>query len=123
MLDDDLAAQSPPRAEATVAGQDSRAAVGYLVVPEAGEYIAVMDVLESSVTEMTSAEVRAARQHTGLHLPISIVEDRLEKLVDRGAASHKSDTTRARWYSDLMARNWRYTATYIGLGTGRPAGV
>lgn len=43
---------------------DARRVVGYLVRPEANDYIAVMDVLEGSVTDLTVAEVVAASTST-----------------------------------------------------------
>lgn len=93
---------------------DSRAAVGYLLWPESGDYLAIMDVLEQNVTEMTASEVTAALAAAGRRLPAATVEARLDKLRSIDVVSARPDTTRARRYSELLARNWRYTASPIG---------
>lgn len=73
-----------------------------------------MDVLEASVTEMTAADVAAALASAGHRLPAHVVETRLDSLKNIGAVSARSDTSRARRYSELLARNWRYTASPVG---------
>lgn len=93
---------------------DSRNIVGYLLWPESDDYIAIMDVLEQSVTEMTGAEVTAALVASDHRLPTTTVETRLESLRGVGAVSARADTSRARRYTELLARNWRYTASPIG---------
>lgn len=93
---------------------DARQVVGYLVRPESGDYIAIMDVLEGSVTDLTVAEVTAALAATGLRMEARLVEVRLDALKAMGAVSVRSDTTRARHYVEILARNWRYTASPAG---------
>lgn len=93
---------------------DSRSAIGYLLWPESDDYIAIMDLLEASLTELTAAEITAALASAGRKLPAHVVESRLDSLKTSGAVSARSDTSRARRYSELLARNWRYTASPIG---------
>src|ERR1700691_5881402 len=59
---------------------DSRLAVVYLTAPGSDEYIAVMDVLEASVTDMTPADVVAALAAAGHPLDEKVVVARLDKL-------------------------------------------
>jgi len=98
----------------TSAPGDSRSAIGYLLWPGADDYIAIMDLLEASVTEMTAADVAAVLASAGHRLPAHVVETRLDSLKNSGAVSARSDTSRARRYSELLARNWRYTASPVG---------
>jgi len=104
--------------EAELAGvggvADARRVVGYLVRPEHDEYIAIMDVLEGSVTDLTVAEVAAALAAAGLRMDTRLVETRLDVLKDMGAVSVRSDTSHARRYAEILARNWRYTASPAG---------
>lgn len=93
---------------------DSRRVMTYLVVRESDDYLAVMDVLESSVTDMTPADVAAALSGTDRKLSVKIVEARLDALRTWGAVSARTDTSRVERYADLLARNWRYTATPHG---------
>ncbi|WP_280892370.1 DUF2397 family protein [Streptomyces sp. LBL] len=93
---------------------DARKVVGYLVRPESSEYIAIMDVLEGSVTDLTVAEVAAALSTSGVRLDTRLVEKRLDALKDMGAVSFRSDTSHARRYAEILARNWRYTASPAG---------
>jgi uncharacterized protein (TIGR02677 family) len=93
---------------------DSRLAVVYLTVPGSDEYIAVMDVLEASVTDMTPADVVAALAAAGHQLDEKAVIDRLDKLRKWTAVSARTDTARILRYSDIVARNWRYTPTPVG---------
>ena len=93
---------------------DSRDVVIYLVAPESAQYIAVMDVLESSITDLTPSEVRTRLQANGVLLDQPTVETRLDKLREWGAASARADTSRILRHADLLARNWRYTATPTG---------
>ena len=93
---------------------DARAVLIYLVVPESDQYIAIMDVLESSVTDLTPGEVVARLQSVGASLGDGIVEERLDKLREWGAVSARTDTSRILRHADLLARNWRYTATPTG---------
>src|SRR5262245_57707453 len=93
-----------PNGEAASAPGDSRSAIIYLTSPNAEDYIAIMDVLEASVTEMTAAEVTTALVLAGHRLPADLVETRLDSLKSNGAVSARSDTSRARRYSELLAR-------------------
>ncbi|MFE1987632.1 DUF2397 domain-containing protein [Streptomyces mirabilis] len=93
---------------------DAREVVGYLVRPEHDEYIAIMDVLEGSVTDLTVTEVTAALAAAGARLDARLVEKRLDALKDMGAVSFRSDTSHARRYAEILARNWRYTASPAG---------
>lgn len=93
---------------------DSRRVITYLVVRESDDYIAVMDVLEASVTDLTPAEVAAALRTAGRPLDVVTVENRLDALRTWSAVSARTDTSRIQRYVDLLARNWRYTATPAG---------
>jgi hypothetical protein len=93
---------------------DSRNVVIYLVVQESSQYIAIMDVLESSITDLTPSEVRARLQTEEVFLDQGTVEARLDKLREWGAASARTDASRILRHSDLLARNWKYTATPAG---------
>jgi uncharacterized protein (TIGR02677 family) len=93
---------------------DSRLAVVYLTAPGSDEYIAVMDVLEASVTDMTPADVVAALAAAGHSLDEKVVVARLDKLRKWTAVSARTDTARILRYSDIVARNWRYTPTPVG---------
>ncbi|GAB1331842.1 hypothetical protein ACE1SV_61810 [Streptomyces sennicomposti] len=93
---------------------DARMVVGYLVRPESSEYIAIMDVLEGSVTDLTVAEVAVALVAAGVRLDARLVEKRLDALKDMGAVSFRSDTSHARRYAEILPRNWRYTASPAG---------
>lgn len=105
---------APNNSTAASAPADSRSAIGYLLWPEADDYIAIMDILEASVTELAAAEVAVALASAGRRLPVHVVETRLDSLKNGGAVSARSDTSRARRYNELLARNWRYTASPIG---------
>ncbi len=94
--------------------EDMRAVVTYLVAPESRQYIAVMDVLESSVTDLTPGEVGSRLQALGLALDQMVVETRLDKLREWGAVSARTDASRILRHADLLARNWRYSATPAG---------
>ena len=93
---------------------DSRRVVGYLLWPEADDYIAIMDVLEASVTDLSGADIAASLAAAGRELDVRTVESRLDMLTEAGAVSARSDTSRARRYVELLARNWRYTASPTG---------
>lgn len=94
--------------------EDARSVVIYLVVHESSQYIAIMDVLESSITDLTPNEVSVRLQAAQMPLDQSLVEARLDKLREWGAASARTDTSRILRHADLLARNWRYTATPAG---------
>lgn len=97
-----------------VAVTDSRRATAYLVAPETDEYVAIMNVLEASITDLTPAEVAQALRDAGTPLDDRIVETRLDKLRQWTAASARTDTSRILRHADLLARNWRWTATPAG---------
>lgn len=98
---------------------DSRRVMTYLVVRESDDYLAVMDVLEGSVTDLTPGEVTTTLRTLGKALDSKTVETRLDALRTWGAVSARTDTSRAERYADLLARNWRYTATPAGRQTQR----
>ena len=93
---------------------DARDAVSYLVVPESAQHIAIMEVLEASITDLAPRDVMVRLSATGMRIDESVVEARLEQLREWGAVSKRSDTTRLLRAADLLAKNWRYTATPIG---------
>ena len=93
---------------------DSRLAVAYLTAPGSDEYIAVMDVLEASVTDMTPADVVTALAAAGRPLDEKVVIARLDKLRKWTAVSARTDNARILRYSDILSRNWRYTPTPVG---------
>jgi len=93
---------------------DSRLAVVCLTAPGSDEYIAVMDVLEASVTDMTPADVVAALAAARRPLEERVVVARLDKLRKWAAVSARTDSARSLRYSDIGARNWRYTPTPVG---------
>jgi hypothetical protein len=93
---------------------DARRCVAYLLVGESDQYIAVMEVLESSVTDLTPAEVARALQAQGLDLAVEIVERRLGRLRDWNAVSARTDAKLIKTRAELLAKNWRYTATPAG---------
>ena len=94
--------------------EDARRAVIYLVVQESAQYIAIMDVLESSITDLTPGEIGARLQSAGAPIEQGILEARLDKLREWAAVSGRTDSSRILRHADLLARNWRYTATPAG---------
>lgn len=94
--------------------RDARGVLIYLVVQESEQYIAIMDVLESSITDLTPRDVVARLEAAGMRLDDGVLESRLNKLREWGAASARTDTSRILRHADLLARNWRYTATPAG---------
>jgi hypothetical protein len=107
---------SDDEASAPLAGREreARAALSYLLYGDVDDYVALMDVLESSVTELTPAEVAGEVAEAGRAIPIDVVEVRLESLRNWGAAHATTDASRIRRHADLLARNWRYSATAVG---------
>jgi hypothetical protein len=94
--------------------EDARRAVIYLVVQESAQYIAIMDVLESSITDLTPGEIGARLQSAGTPIEQGVLEARLDKLREWAAVSARTDSSRILRHADLLARNWRYTATPAG---------
>lgn len=93
---------------------DSRRAMAYLVAPGSDDYIRIMAVLEASVTDLTPAEIAVQLSLTGPAMPETVVQTRLNKLKDWTAATGRSDPSRIRRHADILARNWRWTATPAG---------
>ncbi len=93
---------------------DSRVALAYLLSRASDDYIAVMDVLEASVTDMTPADVAAALAAAGRPMDETAVVKRLDKLRVWTAVSARTDHGRILRYADIAARNWRYTPTPLG---------
>lgn len=93
---------------------DSRRTMAYLLAPGSDEYIRIMDVLESSVTDLTPAEVAVAISASGYPMSEPMVQKRLDKLKSWMAATGRSDPSRIRRHTDILARNWRWTATPAG---------
>jgi uncharacterized protein (TIGR02677 family) len=100
--------------EFTPAVSDSRVALAYLLAPGSDDYIAVMSVLEASVTDMSPAEVVAALAAAGHPMAVETVISRLDKLYKWTAVSPRTDHDRILRYSDIAPRNWRYTPTPLG---------
>lgn len=96
------------------APEDARITLSYLNAPESGDYIAVMDVLEASVNDLTPVQVAAALAAAGHHLAADVVEHRLESLREWRAISGTQDTSRILRHSDLLLRNRRYALTQAG---------
>ncbi len=93
---------------------DSRRAMAYLVAPGSDDYIRIMAVLESSVTDLTPAEIAVLVSTDGPAMSDGTVQARLDKLKDWTAAAGRSDPSRIRRHADILARNWRWTATPAG---------
>jgi uncharacterized protein (TIGR02677 family) len=93
---------------------DARSVVIYLVAPESVQYIAIMEILEGSITDLTPEEVAAHLHAQDINLDSNIIQTRLDKLREWGSVSARTDASRILRYSDLLARNWRYTATPMG---------
>lgn len=100
--------------DAPSAFTDERNALRYLLAQEADDYIAVMDVLEASVTELTPGDIARAAADAGRTLEPDVVDVRLDKLREWGAIHATTDTSKVLRHSDLLARNWRYSATAAG---------
>lgn len=102
--------------ERVVASQidDTRRVLIYLVVRESSHYIAIMQVLESSIADLTPREVGLQLHAAGVSLDEETLEARLDKLREWGAVSARTDTSRILRHADLLARNWRYTPTPAG---------
>jgi hypothetical protein len=101
---------------ASVAGRerDARIALSYLLYGDVDDYVALMDILESSVAELTPTEIARAAAEAGRVISLDVVEVRLESLRGWSAAHATTDASRIRRHADLLARNWRYSATAVG---------
>lgn len=93
---------------------DGRLVAAYLVALGSQDYIAVMDVLEASVTDMTPPDVVVALAATGNQLDEKVVVARLDQLRIWGNVSARTDSSRVLRYQDIVSKNWRYTATPSG---------
>jgi hypothetical protein len=93
---------------------DSRRVMSYLLAPEAEDYLTIMDVLDAHTNDMTVADVGHALLIAGHPLDVRVVESRLDKLRYWGAVSARTDNSKIQRYIDLLARNWRYTASHTG---------
>lgn len=93
--------------------REARIVLSYLLARESDDYIAVMDVLEASVTELAPIDVARAIADNAHPLTIEVVGDRLEQLRQWGATQATTDASRILRHSDLLARNWKYTATAV----------
>lgn len=118
-MDDNLNGQDLPivlpTSDQHISGRadDSRRIMTYLIAPESEDYIAIMDALEGSVTDMSPTDVANALVNTH-PLEVEAVEVRLEQLRSWAAVSARADSTKILRYADLLARNWRYTASSTG---------
>lgn len=93
---------------------DASVVFSYFLAPESADYKAIMSVLDASASAMTPSEVCYALRESGKSIPENTVEARLEQLRNWGAASGRSDHTHARRVQDLIARSFRYSATWHG---------
>ncbi len=101
------------------AGQDARAVVSFLVAQESDDYIAIMSVLDSP-NDMTLDEIVTELRARGAVLDETLAQTRLDQLKNWGAVSARADgTAKLARYSDLLARNWRWTGTSTGRDTIR----
>lgn len=101
------------------AAGDARRVVTYLTTRESDDHIALMGVLDASVTDLSPAEVVEQLRTEGISMSQDTVEARLEQLCEWGAVSGRADTSQVQRYADLLARNRRYTATTLGRRTHR----
>nr|WP_213006008.1 DUF2397 family protein [Actinoplanes toevensis] len=88
--------------------------MAYLIAPGSDDYIRIMAVLESSVTDLTPSEIAVLVSAGGPAMSDLVVQKRLDKLKDWTAATGRSDPSRIRRHADILARNWRWTATPAG---------
>ncbi len=109
-----MADSSDARRVSHAARGDDREVLTYLVVPESDQYIAIMDVLEASVLDLTEAEVATRLSAVGVHIATDTLDARLQQLRTWGAVSSRPDASRILRYADLLGRHWRYCATPAG---------
>ena len=89
-------------------------ALAYLVLGEVSDYIAIMDVLESSVNDLSPAQIVAAITNAGHVLDLDVIERRLDQLREWGNVHATTNESKVLRVSDILARNWRYSATAVG---------
>ena len=99
--------------------EDNSAAVSYLVAERRSEYVAIMDVLEASIADLTPPELTRELARAGLVLGEDTVEERLDQLRTWGVVHASTDQSKVQRHSDLLARNWRYSPTVAGRHTHR----
>lgn len=93
---------------------DTRRVVAFLLAKQSDDYIAIMEVFEASITDLTPPDVAGALGAKGRHLDLSTVEERLKKLWKWGAVSTRVDTSKLQRKEELFHSNWRYSATVSG---------
>lgn len=93
---------------------DTRRVVAFLLATESDDYVAIMEVFEASITDLTPPDVGAALDAAGRHLEPAIVESRLKRLWKWGAVSTRVDSSKLNRKEDLLHSNWRYSATVSG---------
>ncbi|MGE0528967.1 MAG: DUF2397 domain-containing protein [Bdellovibrionales bacterium] len=93
---------------------DDAKVLNYLVAPETVQYRAIMDVLESSITALMPREICGALKTLEMTVDEALVSQRLDSLHGWGAVTGRSDASKILRFADIMARNWRYTATPNG---------
>lgn len=93
---------------------DARLVAAYLVAPGSDDYVAIMEVLETSVEALVPREIGAALILAGRPLTDVVLQDRLDQLDRWGALVWRTDGTQVLRHADLLARNYRYTATPVG---------
>jgi len=94
--------------------RDARMALSYLVAERTDDYVAVMDVLEASVSELSPVEITRELAEAGHSIPEPVVEDRLDALRQWGVVHATDDPSKILRHSDLLSRNWRYSPTAVG---------
>jgi uncharacterized protein (TIGR02677 family) len=109
-VDDDTVVEE----ETTSERRDERGALAYLVLGEVSDYIAIMDVLESSVNDLSPAQIVAAITNAGHVLDLDVIERRLDQLREWGNVHATTNESKVLRVSDILARNWRYSATAVG---------
>ncbi len=114
MTDRDRTGDGGPEPFVDARFDDARGVVIYLIAPESSQYIAIMEILEGSITDLTPDEVGVRLHAAGLPLESGVVQARLDRLREWGAVSARTDASRILRYADLLTRNWRYTATPAG---------
>jgi uncharacterized protein (TIGR02677 family) len=109
----------PPLDPTSTLEEDNSAAVSYLVAERRSEYVAIMDVLEASIADLTPPELTRELAKAGLVLGEDTVEERLDQLRIWGVVHASTDQSKVQRHSDLLSRNWRYSPTVAGRHTHR----
>jgi uncharacterized protein (TIGR02677 family) len=109
----------PPLGPTSTHEEDNSAAVSYLVAERRGDYVAIMDVLEASIADLTPPELTRELAKAGMALGEDTVEERLDQLRTWGVVHASTDQSKVQRHSDLLARNWRYSPTVAGRHTHR----